>query len=431
MKNRSLLYVNGLIVIALIATIAHLLYSNYLDLGSTDVEAWDSYFWYGISDYLINYQGGFVRRGFIGEVLYQIFSIHGYPVNMAIVALDFTAFIVFLALWARAFKKRTWSLLPLLFPYVCVHINLLGFRRDFLMMVMLFVVYDLFFRYMSNRKWYYACSSMALLCLCLLIYEPCMFLTIPVLGLALLLKNSESTSLKNGFYKTIPVFIAPVALVVVLLLSKGSADAADRIWESWQPLFASYSNVPVTEMGKGVEFLKFSFAEFIKHNFSYLVLIQKTPVGMIVVSLILMVISFPLVWFLVARVPSVNYSTRTVGNNSDSALLGSVFMVQFIAMLPMFGILSCDIGRTLPYCIYTTFIIVYMCRKYNVQISMTKYIDGFSGKLNSYIDGNKCLSSYLFYLLVLFLTPLNAWSAPHLEDNLITYFVTLIQSLWQ
>ena len=64
--------VNGLIVIAFIATIAHLLYGNYLDLGSTDVEAWDSYYWYGISDYLISYQGGFVRRGFIGEVLYQI-----------------------------------------------------------------------------------------------------------------------------------------------------------------------------------------------------------------------------------------------------------------------------------------------------------------------------------------------------------------------
>ncbi len=430
MKNKSLLYLNGFVVIVFLAAIVHLLYCNYRDLGSTDPEAWDSYYWYGISDYLINYQGGFVRRGFIGEVLYQIFNVHGYPVNMAIVALDFTSFVLFIALWTYAFKKRQWSLLPLLFPYVCAHINLLGFRRDFLMMVILFIVYDLFFRYLSSRKRCYIFSSMAVLCLCLLIYEPCMFLTIPVMGLSLLLKNSEGTSLKSGFYKTIPVLIAPVVLVVVLLFSKGSPDAADRIWESWQPLFATYSNVPVTEMGTGVSFLKFTLPEFIEHNFSFLVLIDKTPVGMIVVNLILMLISFPLVWYLVARVPVVNYRKMSIEKNPDSVLLGSVFIVQFISMLPMFGFLSCDIGRTLPYCIYTTFIIVYLSRKHNVQISMTKYIDGFSGRLNSCIDGSRWLGSYLLYLLVIFLTPLNAWCAPHLEDNIITYFVTLIQSLW-
>lgn len=58
-------YVNGLIVIAFIATIAHLLYGNYLDLGSTDVEAWDSYYWYGFKGIVIPFLKSVLRYGWV------------------------------------------------------------------------------------------------------------------------------------------------------------------------------------------------------------------------------------------------------------------------------------------------------------------------------------------------------------------------------
>lgn len=45
---------------------------------------------YEVSDWLINYQGGFVRRGLIGELLLQFEHIRPYNVRHAILGIEIT-----------------------------------------------------------------------------------------------------------------------------------------------------------------------------------------------------------------------------------------------------------------------------------------------------------------------------------------------------
>ena len=86
----------------------------------SDVQFNHTYYDFNISDWLINYQGGFIRRGLIGEVLYQIYQLHPFSIKTAIISIDICAFLAFAALSVRAFIRERWSLLPLLFPLACV-----------------------------------------------------------------------------------------------------------------------------------------------------------------------------------------------------------------------------------------------------------------------------------------------------------------------
>lgn len=72
---------------------------------------------YEVSDWLINYQGGFVRRGLIGELLLQLEHIRPYNVRHAILGIEIMSYILFFAVTFRIFTKYRWSLLAAMFPW--------------------------------------------------------------------------------------------------------------------------------------------------------------------------------------------------------------------------------------------------------------------------------------------------------------------------
>lgn len=423
MKKHFYFYLQCFISIVFLITVFISICFNVIHF---EIDEESSYFWYGISDWLINYQGGLVRRGLIGEILYQIYHIKPYPVKYAILIIDLVFVVTFIVLSLHAFYKRHWSILPLLFPYVCTGAGLLSYRRDFLMMVLIYVIYDIFFKYLKNHKVKYLIWTAAVMCLCCFIYEPFFFLTVPIMSLLLLTDQSDIASWHRRAFRVVGFTIFPIVSMTILFLFKGGSNVVSEIWNSWEPLFEAYPQTfPMPGVGCGVEALKNTFPQAVRFNTNLLFRLDELPSMMAVVSNILLIISFPMIWFIVMRVPSVNYRTHVLESTKETPLLSSVFIVQCVAMLPMFGILSCDVGRTLPYCIYTTFFFVYLSGKHDVNISLTKYIDSFSLMVNASIDRNKLMSSFLFYLFVLFLAPLREWQSPKLQDTLLYRYLYL------
>lgn len=416
MKLKIYYYLQWLIVVVMTITMWSMVINKIMFPGSeTD------YGEFFISDYLINYQGGLVRRGFIGEVLYRIYCFKPYNVKFAIIIIDLLSFCSFFIISIIAFLRRKWSMMPLLFPYVCVNEGLVGFRRDFLMMVIIYFVYDFFFKYWCNQNVKHLTAGVILLSIGMFIYEPIFFLTVPILGLMFLLNQDKNKSIFNRIIRALVIFIIPIVSIGILFVCKGGEDVAQKIWDSWNPLFAAYpEKEPASHIGWGVDFLRNdSMLDVIKFNSSLLFRIDEWPRFGMIYSNILLLISFPLIWFLVIRVPS--YDTRKkviVQNNNNSVILSNVFLIQVASMLPMFGMLSCDFGRTMPYCIYTTFFFVHLSLKYGITLPYPHFLTRFSEKVNYRLSNNKITSSFLFYVFVLFVTPLRGWQAPKFRDTL-------------
>ena len=57
------------------------------------------------SDWLINYQGGFVRRGFIGEIFFQLYKISTIPLDIIVSLFVIVFYALFALLFINIIKK--------------------------------------------------------------------------------------------------------------------------------------------------------------------------------------------------------------------------------------------------------------------------------------------------------------------------------------
>ena len=126
-----------------------------------------------ISEYMINFQGGFVRRGVIGEILYQIFQIHPYPLSNIVLWFDITIFAIFVVIVSYLFYKKQW--IPIM-PLAILVKTVFWYRRDFLMLLFAFEIFYLMFLYIQKRKTSFLICSLLLSSISILIYEPSFFL---------------------------------------------------------------------------------------------------------------------------------------------------------------------------------------------------------------------------------------------------------------
>ena len=380
---------------------------------------WDhSYTGYGINDWLINYQGGFVRRGLIGEFLYQIYQLYPFNIKSAIIIFDVLAFGMFFILSLRAFFKQKWSILPLLFPLVCVGSGIVNYRRDFFILLIVYGIYALYIRFYSHRKIILGLVLEVLMVLSILIYEPTFFLFVPLLGIITLCNIQGTTSYK--LFYTLGLFAAPTITMGFVCLWKGDPNQAQIIWDSWQPLFEKYPEKDMIpeEIGCGIEFLGHGLKETMSFHLNLLFGYKHFFAIKTIVSNILMFVSYPMIYFLVTRVPSVSIKEREISQNTHSLRLSSIFIIQLLAMSPMLTFLSCDLGRTIPYCMYTTFFLIYYFDKNRISIHLPNILHNISNRVQQLIDKNRILSSYPLYLFVFFLTPLRFCYAPKVRDNL-------------
>ena len=126
MKNKS--YIAQYIVIALLAC-------KILHEIVFTVQFPFAYESFEISDWLINYEGGFVRRGLIGQILLGAYQIVPFDVKTVIIAFDLLWFALFAGLMINAFRHQRWSLLPFVFALALTNGGIPRVRRDYLIML--------------------------------------------------------------------------------------------------------------------------------------------------------------------------------------------------------------------------------------------------------------------------------------------------------
>ena len=208
----------------------------------------------------------------------------------------------------------------------------------------------------------------------------------------------KQKSIFANILKVLKVFILPLFCMGIVCTAKGSKDIADIIWNSWQPLF-NYQGVTCEKMGSSIAFLgwptKNAVMMHLDSNYGIGVGAKFGCNPLLVLGSLLMFIG---IYFLIVKTPSLKHQTK-----GNQILLSDMYIFQFICLLPMFTILSCDFGRTINYVIYTTYFLAYFIEKYQTRYNLP-VIGKFSNKVCRICD-NRVMSSLWFYIIVLMLMP--------------------------
>ena len=366
-----------------------------------------------ISDWMISYQDGFIRRGLAGSILYYL---HNNIIDISpiytILLIDTVFFIAFLCIIINIFRKHKWSLATALFPIATCMAFLVDYRRDFMMLCFCYVTYMCFFHYLRKNKIMILVLSIILMTISILLYEPIFFVLIPILIIQYW-NNIPNKKIIIKTLHTVLVFITPILCMLLSCVFKGTEKQSTYIWNSWIPIINPYTTDNSIEKGVGLLFLENSnkdvFIYHIGENFGF------TPYR-IVISIIILSLILSSVYYLCTFVPKI-INKRIIIKYYDG--IGKILIFQIIIQIPMFTILSNDFGRTIPMSIFTTFIIYHLSNTQKITIYVTPMIERLNNSIDNMIKRMNILKYYPMYFIIMLLFPLRIWSTPYIYDNII------------
>lgn len=398
-----------------LATSLFLLYTLWLLLhlitNLQQMTATLDYSEWGLSDMLINYQGGFVRRGLLGELMYRIYEVHPFDVSASVLALIIISAVGCFGALYTICRRLSFSPVLVFSGFTLQFMALAGvtgIRRDYLTLLLCLLTFYLYRRWQhttSHRNlWYILCQSVMVVSV--LLHEGAWFYTAPLICMHLLMwsKRQQKCSLAKNIVRSL-LFASPVGLIMLLLfLHKGSVEVAQTIWHSWQPLFAQYplQGTPTPEIGASVACLASTTMDFVRGcGLSLWGLTYWGWLPMIPLTLAL----FPIIIYLVTNANqsriSLGYTLRPI----DKPLMTTIMLLQLLFMLPLFLFLSCDYGRLFCYWIISSLFAYYLFHE--DKHFFPEVFHRFSERFQQQIDRIPFLQSPLGYVTVLVLTPCN------------------------
>ena len=212
-----------------------------------------------------------------------------------------------------------------------------------------------------------------------------------------------------------------VALVTTHLPIKNVAQA---IWDSWVPVVGRYQ-ADVSKMGWGVFALTWSPEMIFPSHFSTSLMGDASPA---VWRIPLVLLNLLAGYYLVTRLNAVDmglYRPKTMNH----VMMSNVALIQFVAMLPMFTVLSCDWGRTIPYWVISSLMFYYVFRQ--EPTTFASPLTSMSSRIQEKISKSKVLSSPYTYILLVLLAPVPTYNAP--LDHVNTFqqrFFTIILDMF-
>ena len=386
-----------------------------------------SYQSWEISEWLINYEGGFVRRGLTGQLLWSLEQWFPYDIRVALMGICIIASAIFLCLILRVFKKEGWSLLiiPTGFCLGFTLFNLWG-RRDYISLMLTFSLFLLFRHVLRHpRQWLAWVAFYILSALQLLMHEASFFYTFPILMLyGFHHHRGQRLSIMKSLCTSALQFLPVVLVMGAACIFKGNENVAQAIWDSWVPVVGRYQ-ADVSKMGWGVFALTWSPELIFPSHFSTSLMGDASPA---VWRIPLVVLNLLAGYYLVTRLNAVDmglYRPKTMNH----VMMSNVALIQFVAMLPMFTVLSCDWGRTIPYWVISSLMFYYVFKQ--EPTTFASPLTSMSSRIQEKISKSKVLSSPYTYILLVLLAPVPTYNAP--LDHVNTFqqrFFTIILDMF-
>lgn len=335
------------------------------------------------TEFFINFEGGFVRRGLLGECLLQLSKYTGVSPDIFISIGCLSVFLCVLAFFLREFKVNgyCWWMLfsPFLFGFTYIII-----KTDFLLYGILILILLLIRPFKISFKRVVAASI--LMILSLFIHEGFIFWGVPT---CLFLLFSQ----KRFRWYSVALLVVTVAVFLTLCFFKGNNVVAKAITDSWDGLVqfglpGKDNAVSAIGWSGRYAFLYHIKANFVDNPFSYLGIVVK--LGLSLAS-----------YYFIVNFLSMFSPDKF--SNEKRIVLGSIWLLTLICMIPMLTILCCDYARVnqfIAVTAYSTLLIIPTETVVNAMprwyINLIKRIDGGMRKFLPPSRGLMCVMLLTF-----------------------------------
>lgn len=374
-------------VLFLLSLLSKLIDQLFTDYGQ---QSWQ------ISEFLINYQGGFVRRGLIGEILFFFAKRFNIDIEWTIKIISLVCFLAVSVFFVKAFLKKGYTLyiLPLCFFLGSGIFTNWWIRKDYLFFCFFIPVFWIFNKDSISTFVKFLLINI-LTVFIILSHEVFAFFSLPVLFLLLISQFKRSGLVRSLIYSF--VFLAPTIFVFLLTLRfKGSPEIAVAIWDSWAVFFNDKASL---YFGNAINALSWSakdtFACHIIHNFLY------TDQG--IFSLVVWIITFPAIYYIATNALFAFRKDESVFTLKDRTILSAVLIFQLICLLPIFTILSCDYGRIVFYWIGSSFGIFLLVPKEKIEQLFPVFFMSFVESINDFLNNILRPSKTTLVFLMMFI----------------------------
>jgi len=384
-----------------------------------------------ISEFLVNYQGGFVRRGLFGEILFFFAKNYNINVEWMIKIVCLTCIIVICVFFVKSFLKKGYSLyiLPLCF-FLGTHFlshfldGYGGFwlKRDHIMFCFLIAIFLGFNKINKLTIKFLFINILAVVAI--LIHESFAFFSLPFLFL-LFFNEYKNRGALLAIALSFVFLLPSICTFLFTLVYSGDMKIVQAIWDSWVAV-ADQNAAEVNVHSHGMlSAIAWTSEEAFKMHFN----VNFLSIHKRVFSVIFWILIIPVVYYIVTNALLVFRKDENVFTNKDKTILSSVLVFQFACLLPFFLILSCDLGRIIFYWVASSFIIFLLISKDKVEKLFPTFLIEFIERINRSLTTILYPTKTTIVLLMLFIgIPANGFSFESIVESSMMYNVLFILS---
>lgn len=367
-----------------------------------DKESWN------ITEFLINYQGGFVRRGLLGEILLKVYNVSGLSPYVPILLSCIAAYFLLLFFFIRSFLKNGYPIfiLPFVFFLGNPVINDFWVRKDILMILFFILII-----YLSTKKSFLSLIFINLLFMtAILIHESIGFFGFPILLLILAGQKDFSAETTTGVIKSLSLSmlkLLPSAMTFLsVLYCKGSQKTAELVWESWKTV-----PFPFQQNGGGIPTAIDTLSWSLKKGLSLgLATLNNFDGG--VSAPIAWFIMISLIYYVLTNTDKLN--VRILKHNPDKNFnktnLSNLLVIQMFSVAPLF-VLGWDYSRWIFFWVVSSFVIIILVPEDLVSLMIPSSIRIMSSKINNLLDSMLGSSrDFMFFLCLIICFPPCGWN---------------------
>ncbi len=302
------------------------------DVGTRLTRGYDFTADFGITEWLINYQAGFTRRGLIGEAVYFLWTKTGYVSPIATViwasVIIYAAYVLYVCIQGR--RTGPGFVLPCAFiaggPLYTNNVV----RKDVLLLLIFAGMIHFTFRQETTIK--KAVTANFFMIAGMLIHELFAFIALPAM-IFLFCTCERKNQFRGHNVKNLIWMLPSIATFIAILTRHDVPHAAHMIHESWRELWNSSNPWPL-QPGGSIAWINKSLSEGVTINFGFY---SRKYLG--VPAIVWLALNILTGYLLVIA------SIATTQKDSVSATMYTYFLgIQFASLSPLF-IIAIDSGR--------------------------------------------------------------------------------------
>lgn len=380
---------------------------------------------WGLTDWMINYQGGIVRRGLPGEVIFQLYSLFNLSPYYTIVGISVISLLSLISFFLFQFIKKGFPIfiLPFVFFLGNPIINNYWIKKDsFIILIFIIVIY-LFFK-LKKRILRFILVNL-LLVIGILSHETIVFLVFPIILLAML-ADCKRIDGHYSFKSLIRFFLFFIPSIIILLLPiyfHGNEFIAEIIWHSWKNSYFPYP----ASINEGSTYGSIGgLAWTTKYGIFYTLNTYHHSKIIDVYPLLSLFIVLFAIYYVLSNTNCLNNSILTIKPKThNKTFISNILLFQlFISIFPLF-IIGCDAGRWIFYWATSSYALICLIPDDKREGLFPHTINNFTHTINKFITSIIGQSKGVVILLSLFIG-VNGVFTPFFYDTIKTSAIYIL-----